>query len=252
MSQVFLNVLTNAVEAIEDGGQIAVATRNRVLEKGAIPELEPGSYVWLSVRDTGQGMSPEVQARAFEPFFTTKFQGRGLGLAAVYGIVRNHGGYVTIESQAGHGTTCNIYVPALRTADATPAGDRASVSDGARTTVLVIEDDETVQRLVRHMLGRLGYRVLIAHSGQRALETARHFDGPIHLVLFDIEIPDMSGVEMYPLLVEARPGARIILYSGYGPDDAVKALLDAGASAFIQKPFDLYALQAEIQKALGA
>jgi two-component system cell cycle sensor histidine kinase/response regulator CckA len=256
VSQVLLNVLTNAVEAIEGSGRITIATRNFRLDDTPVEDLEAGPYVCLSVQDTGHGMSAEVQARIFEPFFTTKFQGRGLGLAAVYGIVRNHGGHIVVDSKEGHGTTIEIHLPAIRPRSAEPSA-RTSVTkepggptDEGLATVLVIEDEETVQKLVKRMLQRRGYRVLVASDGQQAVEIART-DAEIDVALLDIEMPSQRGTATYPLLMEARPGLKTILCSGYELDDQVQALLDAGARAFIHKPFDVFTLETEIRRVLG-
>jgi PAS domain S-box-containing protein len=256
ISQVFLNVLTNAVEAIEDDGQITISTRNVVLEEALDSDLAPGPYACLTVRDTGHGMSPEVQNRIFEPFYTTKFQGRGLGLAAVYGIVRNHGGHVAVDSMAGRGTTIEIYLPAVRTevtdlsAHASTTETLTPAADTRPATVLVVEDEGAVQKLVRRLLEHLGYEVLIARSGQQAIEIARG-GHRIDVVLLDIEMPGMGGAEVYPLLVQARPGIKTVLYSGYELDAGARALLSAGASAFVRKPFGMRELEAAIREALG-
>jgi PAS domain S-box-containing protein len=256
MSEVALNLLTNAVEAIEGSGRITVATSNRVLDEGDVPNLEPGRYVCLSVQDTGCGMSEQVQARMFEPFFTTKFQGRGLGLAAVYGIVENHGGHITVQSEEGRGSTLQVYLPAIYVADVESPGAATAVEAGrdvtlvALATVLVVEGDESVLNLTQRMLERMDCQTLPARSGQEAIDVARAFDGEIHLALLDMETSGVGGTEIYPLLVEARPGTRVILCSGYGLDARAHALLDAGASAFIQKPFQMSAFEAEIRKAL--
>ena len=268
MSEVVLNLLTNAVEAVENGGSITVTTRNIDVGAVAIADLDPGPYVCLSVRDTGRGMSARVRDRAFEPFFTTKFQGRGMGLAAAYGIVRNHGGQILVRSEEGQGATFEVYLPALR-ADAgtaeTPSMPEivAEAFEGVPTvvaertpvasprTILIIEDDELVSRLALRMVTRFGHCPLVARDGLEAVKIARTYDGEIHLALLDMGLPIMSGEEAYPLLMEARPGLKVIIYSGYRLDASAQALLDAGASTFIQKPFRMHVLEQAIRQALG-
>ncbi|MBN1581511.1 MAG: response regulator, partial [Anaerolineae bacterium] len=262
MSEVVFNLFTNAVEAIESSGRIDIATGNRVVNEGEVADLEPGRYVCLSVRDTGRGMSEEAQSRLFEPFFTTKFQGRGMGLAAAYGIVTNHGGHIRVESEKGCGATFEVYLPAIRTESAASPVEQPPHSQPVVATrqikpvaevltILVIEDDETVRKLTTRLIGRFGYRALVARNGKEAVDIARSFEGDIHLALLDMGMPVMGGAETYPLLVAARPGIKVIIYSGYELDAAAQALLDAGASAFIQKPFQIGVLEAEIRKALA-
>ncbi|MBN1582761.1 MAG: response regulator [Anaerolineae bacterium] len=276
MSQVFLNLLTNAVEAIEcitktenadcTPHAITIVTRNVMLDQDFCrraqsirphPDLEPGPYVCMSIQDTGCGMSQAVLSRLFEPFFSTKFQGRGLGLAAAYGIVRNHNGHILVHSNQDCGATFEVYLPAQ------VDQHRSSISDSLPTpiatqditgteTILVVEDDELVLKMITKLLARFGYSVLVATNGQEAVEIAQTFDGEIHLVLLDMGMPVMSGAEAYPFLRQARPGIKVIIYSGYELDATAKALLDAGVSAFIQKPFQMNALGAEIRKALQA
>jgi PAS domain S-box-containing protein len=252
MSQLVMNLYLNAVEAILESGRILITTRNVAGDEPGAPvppDLKPGRYVCLSVEDTGCGMNPEVRAKVFEPFFTTKFQGRGLGLAAVYGIVKNHGGAISISSEVGQGTTFKVYLPAAesevkKSLDATgriPAGSE---------TILVIDDDEVVLSVTQKLLEHLGYRILIAHDGQEALDVARTFEGRIDLAVLDLKMPGMDGSQVYPRLREAQPEIKVIVCSGYELDAASQALLDAGASAFLRKPYRIEALAAEIRKAL--
>jgi CheY-like chemotaxis protein len=272
MSQMFLNLFTNAVEAIECMATledaepvqhtITITTQNTILDQAFCqrarsirphPELEPGPYVCMSVRDTGCGMDEEVLSRLFEPFFSTKFQGRGLGLAAVYGIVRNHNGHILVNSNQGGGATFRVYLPAkteqLHSAELTSPRPVPQDISGTET-ILVVEDDKLVLEMITKLLTRLGYSVLVANNGQEAVEIAQTFDGEIHLVLLDMGMPIMGGAQTYPLLRQARPATKVIIYSGYELDATAQALLDAGVSAFVQKPFQMSVLGAEIRKAL--
>jgi CheY-like chemotaxis protein len=250
MAQMVVNLCANAVEAIDGTGRVVITTRNLDIKSsfaGAPPDLKPGRYVCFSVEDTGSGMGPDVQARIFEPFFSTKFLGRGLGLAAVYGIVKNHGGHLSVFSQENQGTSFKIYLPAAEILG------EASLEPGIpveRETVLVIDDDEMVLSVTQQLLERLGYDVLVAPSGPVALDIARTYEGPIHAAMLDMRMPDMSGPEVFPLLVEARPGIKVLLCSGFDVGATARALLNAGAKAFISKPFQVDALASELRKAL--
>ncbi|MBN1579252.1 MAG: PAS domain S-box protein [Anaerolineae bacterium] len=256
MSEVVLNLFTNAVEAIEGSGDITITTRNYTLNEGQVNGLEPGSYVCLAVKDTGCGISPEVRARIFEPFFTTKFQGRGMGLAAAYGIVENHGGHISIQSKAGHGATFEVYLPALPAEEEERSEPQAvdevqpDVLATETKTVMLIEDDAFVLKLLQRIMRRLQYSVLVAHNGQEAIEIARSYEGDIHLALLDMGMPEMGGAEAFPFLVQARPDMAVIICSGYELDETAQALLDAGAVAFIPKPFQVSLLESEIYRAI--
>jgi CheY-like chemotaxis protein len=194
----------------------------------------------LSVRDTGIGMSPEVQAHLFEPFFTTKGVGKGtgLGLATVYGIVKQHGGYIRIESAAGAGTVVRIYlarVAPMPEAAPAPAADAPAAAGSG--TVLVVEDESELRKLATEVLGIAGYSVLSAGGPSAALEIARRHAGPIHLLLTDVVMPEMSGRDLADRLVQSRPALKILYMSGY-TDDAIvhHGLLDPG-TVLLQKPF---------------
>ncbi|MBN2123462.1 MAG: response regulator [Deltaproteobacteria bacterium] len=246
-------LLRNASEAIEGTGRIRISCTNASDADGAPGNhTVPGdrSYVRLTVEDTGKGMDEETKERIFEPFFSTKFHGRGLGLAAVFGIVRGHDGFITVESRPGRGTCMNLYLPAaqLSTPEETV---RPMESRRDMTTILIIEDDETVLEVTSTMLDRLGYRVLKAGSGWEALQTARAFQGDIDLVLLDIVLPDMDGKEIYPQLLEIRPDLKVIVSSGHTIEGEAREILDAGAQDFIQKPFTLSVLSEKVKQVLG-
>jgi len=252
LSQVVMNLCLNAVEAIEGGGRIILSTRNVEIDSGFAelhPHLSPGRHVCLSVRDTGSGMSPETLARVFEPFFTTKLQGRGMGLAAVYGIIRHHGGHITAFSKAGQGAEFKFYLPAAEgeiTAPPRPERERLTGTE----TILVIDDEEIVLDITKKLLENFGYRVLLACNGQEAVDIAQRFEGEIHLAVLDMSMPTMGGAEVYPLLRKVRPELKVMICSGYELDTASQALLDAGACAFIQKPFRGESLGRQIRSIL--
>jgi CheY-like chemotaxis protein len=203
----------------------------------------------LEVRDTGRGIDPEVVPHIFEPFFSTKFQGRGLGLAAAYGIVKNHGGYIGVESTPGRGTVFSLCLPATARTAAPAAPIRRAFPTGDET-ILLVDDDEAVVDVTRAILERLSYRVLVARHGVEAVEIARAYDGPIHLALLDMGMPLAGGAEAFPFLREARPDMRVLISSGYEMNDVVEGLLAAGADAFLQKPYRISGLARGLRQVL--
>lgn len=252
MEMILTSLCSNAIEAIEGDGKIHITTRNadvsdRLAEKH--PGLKSGRYVILNVEDTGQGMNEEVLAKALEPFFSTKFKGRGLGLASVYGIVKNHRGYITIQSEENEGTTCTIYLPALEV-EAEQAPDSPRARTTGTKTILVVDDEAAILALTKEMLEPIGFQVLTANGGQAALDIVCEHQGDIHLVLLDMGMPTMDGPTAFPLLTAQRPEMKVILFSGYELDATTQALLDAGASAFLMKPVTSQELVAEIRRVL--
>jgi PAS domain S-box-containing protein len=251
MKQVVMNLSLNAVEAIPEMGRVVIRTRNVELDEMSVrtcPGLKPGRYVCLSVEDDGRGMSPEIKTRVFEPFFTTKFQGRGLGLAAAYGIVKNHEGHITVESEEGVGATFRVYLPATAAAEPPPKPAPPSARSGE--TILVVDDEEMVLDVTREILERAGYRVLCARHGREAVELAQSYAGEIHLTLLDMGMPVMGGAEAFPLLILARPKMKVIIATGYELDPAAQAILDAGANTFVHKPFRAHELAVRVRVAL--
>ena len=195
-------------------------------------------------------MDEDTSKRVFEPFFTTKFQGRGLGMAAAYGIVKNHNGDILIDSEMDKGTTVRIYLPAtdaLMETEEKPDFEDVRLSG----TVLMIEDEEMVMDVSKAMLNRLGCRVLEARTGTEGVKIAQTFNGDIDVVILDIVLPDMASKEIYSLLVKARPNLKVIVCSGYGPDGIVQEILDKGAQGFIQKPFSIATISEKLKEVLG-
>ena len=256
MQMVLSAIVANSNEAIDPPGRIRISTRNMDLDKEFTkdhPGLKPGPYVCLSIEDDGKGMDEETKNRIFEPFFTTHFIGRGLGMAAVYGIVTNHDGTITVDSEPGKGTVVNIYLPAVEGVEkAKEEVVLRSEAEPARGegTILVIEDEEQVIMLIRRTLETAGYRVLEAMTGHEAVEIARTFDGDIDLALLDIKLPDMRGDRVYPLIMEARPDLKVIVCTGYSVDGPAREILDAGAQDFIQKPFSITSLSEKVTEVL--
>jgi PAS domain S-box-containing protein len=252
LHQALLNLCLNARDAMPAGGKLIIETQNvRLGEATTFHDLhvEPGDYVVLSVTDTGVGMEPSVQQRIFEPFFTTKEHGRGLGLAMVYGIVRGHGGVVHVYSVPGQGTTFKIYLPALRDTAAAPATLQKTVP-GGQETVLIVDDEEDVRRVLQRILERGGYTVIVAQSGTQAAELYRQRSSAIELVVLDVIMPRMGGQETFRRLRELNPGIRVLLSSGYSESGQTAEILEEGARGFLQKPYDVETVLRKVRQTL--
>ncbi len=256
VDQVLANLCVNARDAIEGPGQVTIETANVVIDQGSCglgEGLRPGSYVQLTVSDTGCGMSRDVLGRVFEPFFTTKEMGRGtgLGLATVYGIARQNAGAVRAYSEPGQGSTFKIYIPAEVGGVVSPVVEtRATVPSARGETILLVEDDPAIREAVTGMLEQLGYAVLSAPEPDQALEAARRYPGRIHLLITDVVMPRMSGRELATEVAAARPGTPVLFMSGYTENVvAHRGVLDEDVS-FLQKPFSLQQLGATLRELL--
>jgi len=240
IEQILMNLAVNARDAMPHGGSLRVETANvRVDDKLAQQHtgLRPGEYVLLSVTDTGSGMDLKVQARVFEPFFTTKEKGKGtgLGLATVYGIVKQSEGYISVESAPGQGTTFRIYLPRVEApAAAAPAPSEKPASTTGSETILLVEDEESVRRLARAFLENRGYQVLEARDGAHAVEICQNRGQRIHLMVTDVVMPKMSGRELAQRVASLRPEMRVLFVSGYTGDSLT---LPGPHVAFLEKPF---------------
>jgi len=258
IEQIIMNLAVNARDAMPKGGKLIVETSNVELDEGYVsshPVVTPGSYVMLAVSDSGAGIDQETQTRIFEPFFTTKENGKGtgLGLATVYGIVKQSGGYIWVYSEPGQGTTFKIYLPRIEETDEKAKLEEA-IAPPARgsETVLVVEDEMSVRRLTRQFLEENGYRVLEAIEGCEALRISNQHKGPIHLLLTDVVMPQMSGRELAHSLVPLRPEMKVLYMSGYTDDAIVHHGLLEQDIAFLQKPFTLDALAHKVRAVLDA
>jgi PAS domain S-box-containing protein len=252
MQMVLSALLSNSAEAMEGEGRIRIITRDEKIEKEIAKtesDLKPGSYVSLTIQDDGRGMDEETISRVFDPFFTTKFQGRGMGMAAAYGIIKNHGGAISVDSELGKGTAVRIYLPAVAVHVEHEKETKTEVAAGTGT-ILVIEDEDVVIDVISRMLEMLGYRMLLAKSGKAAVDIARGYDGDIDLAILDIVLPDMGGKQVYPLVMEARPSLKVIVCSGYAVDGPAQEILNAGAQDFIQKPFSFETLSEKLKEVL--
>jgi two-component system cell cycle sensor histidine kinase/response regulator CckA len=258
LRQVVMNLVINASEAVgERGGVIGLATgvgvgAGQVRAAPAGPDLPPGEYVSLEVSDDGPGMTEEVRAKIFDPFFTTKFTGRGLGLAAVLGIVRGHKGAIEVASEPGRGTTIRVLFPrADGGVDAATAGEPSPQPWRGEGTILVADDEETVRVVTARMLESVGFRVVMAADGGQAVERFRADPGAYRLVLLDLTMPRLGGEEAFHELRLVRPDVPVILMSGYTEHEVTARFADKGLAGFLQKPFPLPALLAKVRQALG-
>jgi two-component system, cell cycle sensor histidine kinase and response regulator CckA len=256
VEQVIVNLAVNARDAMPRGGRLRIATREELVGEeraGRDPDASPGAYAVFSMEDTGEGMSEETMSRIFEPFFTTKDEGRGtgLGLATVYGIVRQSGGFVEVESAPGRGSTFRVFLPVVAGADTAGPGDAAPAepSRGAET-VLVVEDQPEVRRLACEALRRYGYTVLEAGNGGEALLICEQEAAPIHAVVTDVVMPRMSGRQLVERLATLRPGLRALFMSGHTDDTVIAHGVLEGGLPFLQKPFTPDALARKVREVL--
>jgi len=252
MQMVVSAVVANANEAIEKDGRIRISARNVALDEASCQgSMKPGPYVKITVGDDGKGMDEETRGRIFEPFFTTHFIGRGLGMAAVYGIMSNHAGSITVESQPGVGTRVHMFLPGIGGTQS-PARDvpRKTTPGRGKGTILVIEDEQDVMEITCATLKRLGYAPIEATTGKEAVQKALSFDGTIDVALLDIKLPDMGGAQVYPLVMEARPELKVLVFSGFALDGPAQEILDAGANGFVQKPFSIAGLSEKLEDVL--
>ncbi len=256
MEQVIMNLVLNARDAMLRGGTIRIETANVEInaEEGHARDLAAGPYVVLRFTDTGQGMDAETMSHLFEPFFTTKEKGKGtgLGLSTVYGIVKQNGGDVRARSVPGQGSTFTICLPRAEPEGAAVAQAAARPFAQGTETILLVEDDESVRRLLKHLLSGQGYTVLEAGDGRAALEILTRHDGVIHLLLTDMVMPHMSGREVAEHCLELRPDTRVIYMSGYTDDVLLRTGALGPGMSFLQKPLRPEVLSAKVREALDS
>ena len=255
VEQILVNLAVNARDAMPTGGRLTIETANVDLDDTyavAHVAITPGPYVMFAVSDTGQGMDAATRARVFEPFFTTKEQGKGsgLGLATVYGIVKQSGGYVWVYSEPDHGTSFKVYLPPAAAAATQPAANDAVAAPGWET-VLLVEDEDAVRALAREVLRRHGYVVLEACHGVDALRVAERHADKIHLLVTDVVMPHMSGRKLAERLAEMRPGLKTLFMSGYTDHALLPEDVTPGAE-FLQKPFTPDVLARRVRRILEA
>ena len=260
VEQILVNLAVNAADAMPRGGQLTLATTNVVLDAQYLQHhlpVVPGVYVLLTVSDTGVGMDPATIRRAFEPFFTTKGVGKGtgLGLATVYGIVKQSGGDISVDSEPGRGTAFHIYLPQVPAAPNGGATPELPLDPGdvlrCTETILLVEDDASVRLLARVALERVGYHVLQAANPREAARIATEFPGPIDLLLSDVIMPESGGPPLLDRIAHTRPAVRVLYMSGYA-DEAVRHVLLVDDTPFLQKPFAPHALARKVRDVLDA
>lgn len=255
LEQVILNLVVNARDAMPNGGKLVIATGNVSLDEAyARTHLgtNPGRYVKLAVIDTGIGMDRQTQARLFEPFFTTKQVGKGtgLGLSTVFGIVRQCGGGIAVESEPGRGATFQVYLPHVDGAAEVSRTAPPPAPQKGSETILLVEDNDPVRRVVRQILEEHGYQVLEARVASEALRLCADHAGTIHLMVTDVVMPEMSGPELAKRVAVARGGTRVLFMSGYADDSAMQHGIKDPATAYLQKPFTTEALTGKVRELL--
>ena len=255
LEQVIMNLVVNAKDAMPAGGRLTLRTENIVVDENhrrGQHFIRLGPYVTLQVSDTGMGMDRETQSRIFEPFFTTKEKGKGtgLGLSTVYGIVKQSGGYVMVQSELGRGTTFQIYLPLVEGA-AEKHLVVAPEANGGTETILLVEDEDSVRQLVRDTLASKGYHVLEGDNGEAGMAAAAAHRGRIDLVITDVVMPGMGGREMIKQLGETRPETKVLYLSGYTEDAIMSDGSIETGTAFLQKPFTLQSLSRKVREVLG-
>jgi PAS domain S-box-containing protein len=259
LEQVLMNLVVNARDAMPRGGRLTLQTANAVMDDTYIRDhlgARPGRYVMLAVCDNGLGMDPETQKHIFEPFFTTKEKGKGtgLGLATVYGIVKQSEGYIWVESAPGAGTTVKVYLPRVEAEPAAEEVRRPAVPEElprGTETVLLVEDEDMVRRMTREVLEGAGYRVLEASSGFEALRVSAGHDGNLDLLLTDVVMPGMSGRELSERLAPVRPTMKVLYMSGHTDDAIFHHGVTQAGTGFLQKPFTPDALERRVRELLG-
>ncbi|MEE8396784.1 MAG: ATP-binding protein, partial [bacterium] len=254
IEQVLLNLFVNAQQAMAGGGRLILQGENVTLgsEFSEVHDAAPGRYVKISVGDSGTGMGQETLARVFEPFFTTKemAHGSGLGLSSTYGIVRNHDGIITVDSEIGRGTTFDIYLPATDEQIEEIKQSPPVKTPKGEGTVLFVDDEEGLVYGGRRELVILGYDALVANSGREAIEVYRKNIGKVDLVILDMIMPGMGGGEVFDKLKELDPNVKVILSSGYSLAGEAEEIIARGCDAFLQKPFDMNELAGKIHEVL--
>lgn len=255
LEQVLLNLCVNACHAMPEGGDLHLRTRNVVLQDEDVRPfgMEPGKYVRIAVEDSGIGMDETTQRRIFEPFFTTKEMGRGtgLGLASAYGIIKNHGGFIDVESKKGEGTTFSIYLPASEKEIPKKREGPSEILRGTES-VLLVDDEEMIIEVGQEILQEMGYKVLSAKTGQEAVDLYAKNKGQIDMVILDMIMPGMGGGETFDKIKEMHPEAKVLLSSGYSVEGQASEILARGCNGFIQKPFSVKKLSQTIRHVLDS
>ena len=255
IQQALLNLFLNARDAMPEGGTLTVSTAITVADArttSLFTSIKPGPFVQIHVSDTGHGIAHELQNRVFEPFFTTKDHGTGLGLSVVYGVVQNHGGFVTFESTVGHGTTFSVYLPHAGAVSRRESRQKRTRVPRGTEHILIIDDELSVCEIARDMLTGLGYTVIAAHDGKQGVDTYRSRQGSLDLVLLDINMPVMGGKEAFELLRGINQDVRIIIVTGYGHEAVDISAFPSEVNGFVQKPFQVETLATTVRAVLDS
>jgi CheY-like chemotaxis protein len=244
MEQILMNLSVNARDAMPEGGKLIIRTENVTLDEHYAKThlgAEPGAYVLLSVSDTGQGMDKDTVQHIFEPFFTTKGpgEGTGLGLAMVYGIVKQHGGHIMCYSEAGKGTIFKMYFPAMASDEGLREAETKTPLRGGSETILLVDDEEMIRDLGARILTNAGYSVITASNGKEALKVYRERYDEISLVVLDLIMQKMGGMQCLEGLLRFNKAVKIVIASGYSGNDTTRDALAAGAKGFVNKPYDI-------------
>jgi two-component system, cell cycle sensor histidine kinase and response regulator CckA len=254
--QVIINLLINAWQAMPKGGELLIetATESLDIKKAGAFSVHPGDYFKICISDTGTGIEPSIIPKIFDPFFTTKKRGRGtgLGLATAYGIIKNHGGHISVDSQPGKGSTFHLYLP-LSSKQAVD-GDTNVLNDQilkGSEAILLVDDEADILEICKDLLEALGYTVFTAQNGDQAISIYLLHADRIHLVILDMMMPMMNGQEIYDRLIKINPDIKALLSSGYIQSDQAENLLKKGFNGFIQKPFNIQQLSNAVRKILN-
>ena len=258
IEQVITNLAVNARDAMPQGGQLTIETQNVTIDEDYARQhgvaVPPGSYVLLTVSDSGVGIDEATRTRIFDPFFTTKGPGKGtgLGLSTVYGIVKQSHGFIWVDSEVGHGTSFKIYLPQVTEAAGTDRPEPTVVSSSGTETILLVEDNAELRKLATRFLEPAGYTVLLASTGEEALQLLERHEEPVHLLLSDVVMPGMSGRQLAERLAQTRPGMKVLYMSGYTSDTILRHGVSDAQVPFLNKPFTVAALLRKIREVLDS
>ncbi|MDY0044610.1 MAG: PAS domain S-box protein [Syntrophales bacterium] len=253
MEQVFMNMYVNAWQAMPGGGELKVETCNCFLSDEDVRSFgaKPGRYIQINISDTGEGMDKETKKHIFEPFFTTKVsRGSGLGMASAYGIIKNHDGFIVIDSEKGKGTVFRIYLPSFEKDKSDDRGVSKERPLGGNETILLVDDEQLIIEVAMEILAALGYKILTAKSGREALRVYRQNQECVDLVILDMIMPHMSGGEVFDRIKLIDKNAKVLLSSGFSADGEAQEIIRRGCSGFIQKPFNISKLSSKIREIL--
>ncbi len=254
LGQVFTNLVINAKDAMPEGGTLTITTENVFMKEEDLkmmPDLKEGDYIRVKVEDTGTGIPEEVKSHMFEPFFTTKSadKGTGLGLATVYGIIQRHNGHISVESELGQGTTFTLYFPVAQMT-ISPVVNNTQVVKGTGT-ILLVDDEDQIRFLGKTMLEKLGYKVILAEDGEKAISHYIRDEEKINLVILDMVMPKMTGSATFKKLKEINSEIKVVIASGFSREGKISEIIKEGVKGYIQKPFRMHELSKEIQSIIN-